>query len=411
MECINSWESLPSISGILQYLGRSELIQLSKCCKKYRNKFEREVLKELSLDLWKDNNKEIYNELRNSNKIEKVLEILKTDLGTKLKFVNKFILNCEVSCSFAEIFIKLLPNIETLNLNEAGNQICCLGSGLAAILNGMEKLEHVNICDIVDDTIDYYSTNKKVFPKSIKSLEIEFSPLFYRHRYNRELFIYDTIDISYINLQSFTITSNRVLQNLSTGLPSLKKIEIIDRFNLDKSNIVAFIKANQQLKILITEFLYYSEEMIKTLLSSKCLNYWSSTDYGYYETEVTNLPNNYSIKYLEFHGEELPATLIFQIINACNSLETLDICYDCFNELDLLKFERKINILKLSYGVPTLKAISEIDASRLFNRIDLGHIYSIEKFVGKYRIDKLKNYKFIPLISGSCILELINKAN
>jgi hypothetical protein len=404
-----SWECLLGTKSILKYLCRKDLIELSKCCKSYRNVLERRVLEKLGLDIWKYNNQDIYEKLEKSSKLEEALEFLKTDLGNKLTYVNKFTLNSDVNYNFAQIFVKLLPNVKTLFLygGELSFCGCCyigssLGEGLEAILESIEGLESVYLCDI-SDLSDDYNTKKTIFPKSIKSLEVCLNDI---SLYYVPLFIYDTIDNSYINLYSSTIVSNIMIQNLTCGMPNLREVEIHNIEDLDTSKLVAFLKANPQLRKLKTMFECCDEETIKTILFSKCLEYWDIYNCNWKETEFNVLPSNYSIKYINVTNAPSPP-LVLKLINACKGIKTLNSEYDILKNLDLLKFERKIN--KLLYNNFSLKAIKAIDSSRLFNQVHLNSHRSVERFIEDDNIGILKNYKFIRLISGLAILKLINK--
>jgi hypothetical protein len=107
-----TWEYIPDTDTLVEYLGRRDLIELSKCCKSFRNQLERRVLENLSLYTWESNNKDIYEELRIINEffedydLEKALEFLKNDLGSKLIFVKKFVLSCKIW----EVFTEILAN-------------------------------------------------------------------------------------------------------------------------------------------------------------------------------------------------------------------------------------------------------------------------------------------------------------
>ncbi|KXN69153.1 hypothetical protein CONCODRAFT_8441 [Conidiobolus coronatus NRRL 28638] len=404
-----NWEYLTNMSTLLRYLNGESLVELSKCCKRYRNQLEKRVLDNFSIYAWERNNMKTYRELKQSGKIEEVLEFMKTDLGSKIKFIKKLKLSYEVDCKFAEKLVKLLPDIKFLSLYGYDDYDCSLGQDLTAVLKYMKHLEHLYISGI-DETIDDYSTKKQIFPKSIKYLRIDVNHIIVSDYGDGELSIYDTIDTSYINLYSLTIVSNRMIQNLSLGMPNLKELEIRDNGTLNQSKIVEFLKANRQLKKITTNFLNYDEEIIKTMLFSKYLEHWSTLSGSWKGIEINNLPSNYSIKYLKIYSD-IPTSLTCKIVNSCKNLETLDTDSEYFNKLDLLKFKRRINVLNLSWGVPAFKAINEIDSSSLFNQVDLCRIYSIEKYIDGYNLDKLMNYKPVRLISGAYILKLINIAD
>ncbi|KXN69922.1 hypothetical protein CONCODRAFT_79094, partial [Conidiobolus coronatus NRRL 28638] len=402
-----NWEYLPDTDTLLMYFGRKDLLELSKCCKRYRNHLESRVLESLNLDAWVYDNMEIYDELREDYKIVKVLEFLKNDLGSKLKFVKKFGLNCEVDRSFAEVFVKLLPNIKTLSLYGFTEYGCCLGEGLISILEGIENLENVNLYDI-NDTIDHYSIKNKIFSRSLKSLYINY--YFGSSSYDGELLIYNTIDTSYTNLYSLTIVSNRMLQNLSSGISGLQEVDIIIFEGLNESNFAKFLKSNTQLRKLSIRFEHYNEEIVKTVLTSKYLEYLCIYFGDSEGIQVNNLPSNYSIKYLKiFYGVPTPLTL--QLLNACKILETLDLkSYNSLQHLDWSKIERKVNILKLgndSFTLSALGTLEDINYLRLFSIIHFEPNAYTNDCVNKDIISKLNNYKLITIISQSCKLKLI----
>ncbi|KXN67111.1 hypothetical protein CONCODRAFT_10880, partial [Conidiobolus coronatus NRRL 28638] len=51
-----SWRYLPDTATLLQYLNRIDLIELSKCCKRYRSQLETQVLEKLDIYNWCENN-------------------------------------------------------------------------------------------------------------------------------------------------------------------------------------------------------------------------------------------------------------------------------------------------------------------------------------------------------------------
>jgi hypothetical protein len=400
-----SWRNLPDTINLLQYLCRRDLIELSKCCKRYRKQLEPQILEKLNLYTWKDNNSEIYGKLRDRNKLNEILEFLKIDLGSKLSYVKKFALNCDVNCEFAEIFINLLPKINALSLFAGGEYVCCLGEGLTAILKGLKGLEHVDFFEI-DDTISNYTTDKEIFPKSLKSFDIRLHDI--PAHSEDELGFYNTIGAGYTNLYSLTIVTDIMLHNLSCGMPNLQEVHIKNINELDTSKLETFLKNNPQLKKLTTsKSWFHDDEKFKVILCSKYLEHWCIKDADCLEDEDFNLPLNYSIKYLDIDLYVSDFSTI-QLINACKNLETLDVSHEITEKLDLLKFERKINILKISIYSSALNTISQIDTAMLFNQVHINASSSIEEFITKDAIDKLKNYKLIYKTYKFYILKLIN---
>jgi hypothetical protein len=396
-----NWGYLPDTNTLFKYLGKKDIMELSKCSKLNRKQHEREVLKKLDQNNWDYNYRKIYYKSRESStlKVEKMLSLLEADLGCKLRFVKKFIFYYEISNIFAKEFIRLLPNIKELNFC-----ICRIDSklmlGLKVILNGLTCLESVKFSSdwlIISDNV----TKSLIFPKYLKRLEIN-SCLIYKNNYNI-LGLFDTIDNSYLKLYSLTIVSNRMLQNLSLGMPNLKEVEIYDYDCLDQSKIAEFLKSYPQLKKISTYAVDYNEEIVKAVLSSKCLERWSTYHGNWEGIEFNNLPSNNSIKYLEIFSD-IPTSLIYKIINSCKSLQILYINYNTFIELDLLKIEERINLLKIGNCVRRIEYIIELGSSKLFNRVHINFYSTVEDLVEKYSIDKLKNYKLIPSAYKSCAI-------
>ncbi|KXN66739.1 hypothetical protein CONCODRAFT_11349 [Conidiobolus coronatus NRRL 28638] len=411
-----SWEYVPDSDTLLEYLDRVDLVELSKCCKSYRNQLNNRIFENLSLGTWKNNNRDAYSELIKSCRLEKTLEFLKTDLDTKLKFVNSFTLNCEVDCDFAEVFVKLFPNIKALFIHGCGVCVClCSGfscdlkEGLVTILKGMKRLEHLYL-DYIQRYAFYWIVEEQFIPKSIKSLEFGSTGSYDSYDNGVDnCIIYDNIYSSYINLYSLTIISNRMLQNLSFGMPNLQEVEISEYDSLDQSKILEFLRANPQLKKLNIGYIDYNKEILKTILSYRYLEHLSICSVYWEGIEVNDLPPNYSIKYLQI-SYWVSTPLNLQLINACKSIKTFELeTNQKFEDLDWSKLERKINKLKLRYGRYTTNIIEEIDVLRIFNSIYIEpEPYTNDDF-NKLINFKLNNYKIIPSTTKSYTLKLINK--
>jgi hypothetical protein len=401
------WEYVPDINTLLEYLGRKDLVELSKCCKRYRKQLEPKVLEKLTLSTWRGKNLEVYFELKDSKNIKKTLKYIKTDLGTKIKFVKKFTLDCDIDYHFAKKFVKLLPNIKTLRFNENHEMSCDIARSIIAVLKGMKRLEHAEFNYYWAPLRNYYH-RKQIFPNSLKSLKVCNNKFYFSNENSLDLKLYDKIDSKYNNLNFISITSNIMLQNLSFGMPSLQKAAVLNFELFDKSKLCAFLKANPQLKIIDTKTDHINEELIKTILASKSLESWYISSGNWNETTVKILSSNYSIKHIIINNY-IPASVVMKLANSCKLLEIFEFKhYSDINEIDWLKLERRVNILKLTYFNLTPSCFKKIDSSRIFNTVRLKVRISIEKFIERFKVDKLENYIFIPLVSGSCILKLIN---
>jgi hypothetical protein len=420
-----TWEYIPDADTLVEYLGRKDLIELSKCCKSFRNQLERRVLENLSLYTWESNNKDIYEELRIINEffedydLEKALEFLKNDLGSKLIFVKKFVLSCKIWEVFTEILAKLLPNIKSISIEGCCHCMCgCCVSDCYMIerlgdiiqsLEGFEHLEDIYISNIYVESSSFDIGNQ-FFPKSVKSIKIGgMIPDTYK---DNNLLIYDTIDTSYVNLHSLTILTNTMLQSLSSEMPNLKEVKIRSFFGIDESILIVFLKANPQISKLETIRIWYNEDLFKIVLSYLNLNYLG-IDIGHWEgTEVSNLSPNYSIQFLHIDSSML-ASLNLNLINACKNLKTLELQIDYdFKYLDWSKLKQRINKLKLIYAGHTISdIIKEIDASMPFDNILIELSSYTRGDISKIIDFKLNNYKLITSNSNSCILKLINKTD
>ncbi|KXN67120.1 hypothetical protein CONCODRAFT_10889 [Conidiobolus coronatus NRRL 28638] len=269
----------------------------------------------------------------------------------------------------------------------------------------MESLEHVYFSSINDEVDEYISTNP-IFPKSIKSLKICY--INESNVIDDDLLVYNTIDASYINLNSLTIITNKMLENLSSGMTNLQEIEIKNIYNLDNAKLVDFLKFNPQLRKLDTDNINYNEEILKVILSSKYLEHWSINSGSWEHVEINNLPSNCSIKYLRINSS-MPDSLILHLINFCKSLKTLELEINRdFNYLGWSKLERRVNKLKLVYNRQTLNGIKEIDALGLFNSVHVEIDPYTKDDINKHIDFKLNNYKVIFSTSKTYSLKLIN---
>ncbi|KXN69800.1 hypothetical protein CONCODRAFT_7746 [Conidiobolus coronatus NRRL 28638] len=415
-----NWEHLPDTNTLLQYLCRKDLIELSKCCKRYRNQVERRILENLGLRQWCRKNWTICRDLEESRNYKKILKYMKTDLGSKLRFARRFTLNCKINYYFAKKFVKLLPNIKNLRLIEYRDEydgdeeyyddddeknLRFSERSLITILKGMKHLEHIELEEF-SMNINQYRTKVQIFPKSLKSLKIYHKWGIYC--YNDKLMIYDTVDSRYENLHFLSIGSNIMLQNLHYGMPSLQAVDI-KTSGLDKTKLVEFLKSNPQLKKL-NICSCYNEEIFNTIMSFKYLEYLRICTEYLRETgiEINNFSSNHSIKSLII-ARYTPGSLTSQLANTCKNLEALEFeDYHNLNDFDWSKFERRNNFLKLSDYSVSVDAVKKIDASRLFNQVRFKLEYCNIRFFDNYIIDKLKNYKFTHSISNTFNFKLIN---
>lgn len=396
------WEYLPDTATLPKYLNSTDLIELSMCCKDYRNQLEPSVLENLGTSTWVCNNEEDYEALKNNSCYHKILKLLKSDIGNKLKFVKGFTIYGEINYRFAKKLVKLLSNIKSLKFYLIDYRNC--EYSILTILKGMKQLEHLSIYIFSYRDRNYTYINKKhVFSKSLKSLRVitdycddEYLP------------IYETIDSSYVNLRFLTIGSNKMLENLSYEMPNLKEVELLYSRDLDSIKVAEFLKANPQVTKIFTEFDQPSKAAFKTILSSKSIEHWFVSREYSDEIEINNLPLNYSINHLSIGGY-IFANLALKIINACKNLETLNLeDYRNVEEFCWSKLDHKINRLEVSYDTFTPKDFKDFDTLKLFNQIQFNPIFCDDDFTNELDGYKFNNYGLIPTISEVCTLKLID---
>ncbi|KXN69803.1 hypothetical protein CONCODRAFT_7749, partial [Conidiobolus coronatus NRRL 28638] len=362
-----NWEYLPDTTTLAQYLERKDLIELSKCCKRYRKQLERQVFENLNLDNWRKNNQTIYGELEKSKNHKKILKYVKIDLGSKLKFGRKFSLSDEINYPFAKKFVKLFPNILTLRLCETSEDNRFSERSLRTVLKGMKHLEHVELNEIWGG-IEEYKSKAQIFPKSLKSLKINDEWGIYCNDDN--IMVYDTIDSTYENLYFLSITSNKMFQNLSCRMDNLKEVEIKGD-GLDNTKLAKFLKSNPHLKKLNIYLEHYNEEIVNTILSFKYLEHLYISIGRRNEIQANILSSNHSIKFISI-SKFIPGPLAFQLINSCKISEVLEFdhyYHRDFDDIDWSKLARRINILKLFSSYVAHNTFKEIDTSRKFNQI------------------------------------------
>ncbi|KXN69919.1 hypothetical protein CONCODRAFT_7618 [Conidiobolus coronatus NRRL 28638] len=243
---IVNWEILPESVTLLKYLNRADLIELSGCCKRYRNQFERIVLGNLNDSGYDIKRLDNYLFLGKNNNVDNFIFMLEDDLGNKVKYVKEFNFWGSLSRELARNIITLLPDINKLRFfywceNESE-------LGLITLLNGLKHLKHVEF-DIIDEDLPDIESNEQIFPKTLCSLKVNIAndaPYFVP--------VFNTIDSSYTNLSLLSIVSNKMLTNLTHRIHNLREVEVINHWDLDDTKLLEFIKNNPQLTMLEINF-------------------------------------------------------------------------------------------------------------------------------------------------------------
>ncbi|KXN69913.1 hypothetical protein CONCODRAFT_91098 [Conidiobolus coronatus NRRL 28638] len=210
-EVVN-WEYLPDTATLCQYLNISDLRELSKTCKRYRSQFERKILEKLSFDRWKFDftDRENFIELGLEKQLDLLLELLEVDLKGKYYLVKEITFNHTFHDQYAKKIVNLFPHIVKLKFSANFYPGC--EQGLITILNGMKHLEYIEFLIDSYNSLNFKNTDQ-VFSRSLKSLIVDVDGVD-----SDFLSIFDTIDHSYSNLSTLSVTSNKMLENLPINM-------------------------------------------------------------------------------------------------------------------------------------------------------------------------------------------------
>jgi hypothetical protein len=398
---ITNWEILPESVTLLQYLNRADLIELSCCCKRYRNQFERIVLRNLNDSGYDVKRLDNYLILGKEHSFDNFIFMLERDLGNKVKYVKEFNFWGSLSRELARNIATLLPNINRIRFfywceNESE-------LGLITLLDSLKNLKHIEF-DIIDEDLPDIESSEQIFPNTLCSIKVNIAndaPYFVP--------IFNTIDSSYANLTSLSIVSNKMLTNLAHCIQSLSEVEVINHWDLDDSVLLEFIKQNPQLAKLEINFNKISGKILESILSSKCLSYFSIIKNRYYFNEEFNyFPINYSIKKLRLRGI-ISAELALKIINSCKNLKNLELinCNFLRDKFEWDNINQKISNIHFINCYCNGELIQTLDKLQIFDKGIFSHCYGTHGPEGF----NLKNFARFPFTStkpNSFIIKIIN---
>jgi hypothetical protein len=391
---IASWEYLPDKYTLLQYLTRNDIIKLGKCCKRYREQFERQIYNSLSLTSWLYSNKKIKEEMMHSGVYDKLLRILEEDMGNKLKLVEKFIFINIFRLDLASKILNLLPNVNFIEFSHSYTNR--FEDESISFIYDRQNLEHIKF-------IEYHKNhntllnNGVVLPKSLKSLRVQFHPLSIY-----ALPHFNSIDSSYTNLRVLDIPTSEMLENLTSTMPNLKEVGMLQLWGVYQSSVLNFIKINPQLEKLRLYRVTF-EKLVQTVLSLKHLTHLAIFKESYDIDDNIEYPANYSIKKLSFDSEYFGAKAI-KIINSCKNLEILDTHKWNTYEFRHTKWsELKQNIKTLYFSYDSVDFTNNGTYSSIFKTLDELQLFdqvimSLKRFskeVDDFCFYKLKNYKVV----------------
>ncbi|KXN69912.1 hypothetical protein CONCODRAFT_79093 [Conidiobolus coronatus NRRL 28638] len=401
-----NWQILPDISILCQYLSRNDLIELSETCKRIRKQFNSEILKKLNLSTYgsKFSIRERINSSNFDEILNSLLNLLEEDLKNKLHLVKEIAIHWPFNDQYASRIVSLFPSIAKFQFS--GGFSYWSKIGLLTILNGMRHLEHVEL-SFHGYVKPSFSSKDIPFSKSLKSIKI------YNLEVTSELqSILDSIDSSYTNLTSLSITSNKMLQNLSIKMPNLKEVIILNNPSFDNSLILEFLKKNPQLAKLEIFFNQYTTELINAILSSKNLKYLVIQECIDLEIEsFDNYHVNDSIEKIEL-GPGSIAGLASLLINNCQNAKTIELREFVIVESDLFSLKvlnQRISTLKFDFCsfYRAASCIQALDSLKNFNRATFIECNSIDDYYDYYEGDadsfisedifsNLSNYELIP---------------
>lgn len=383
-----AWQFLPEASTLCQYLNRIELIELSKSSKRYRKQIEKHIFKHLSLTSWLLNNEETCKELRQNRNYNKLLDIVKGELGNNLKLVRQFTFKEIFSLEAAREIVNLLPNLNKINFSPGYDE--SEKFDLLELIDRVKNLEHVEFSATGnEDSIASY--DYAIFPKSLKSVKVHVPAFFWG-----EVSIFNNIDSSYTNLTTIDILSNKMLKSLSS-IPNLKEVRILQVGDLDNSSLIEFFKKNPQIISLGMEYRPEDDTLLQSIISSKSLRFFGIDGAYYYSPQHDSYPHNNSIKYLVL-GSGIDRNIAIQIINSCKSLEYVE--FNCWNfyaikNINWKKLTQRVNYLGFVFCELEPSHLKTLDALKFFDQAKIKQCYGSQE-VKDFNFGELENYSKLP---------------
>ncbi|KXN69917.1 hypothetical protein CONCODRAFT_7616 [Conidiobolus coronatus NRRL 28638] len=389
-----NWEYLPNTFKLCQYLNIRDLKELSITCKRYRNQFESKILEKLRLDRWAlfFADRKRFIKLNGEKALDHLTNLLKVDLESKYHLVKEITFCNAFHSQYAKKIANLFPHVVKLKFSTDFKDEYYFG--LLAILNGMKNLKHLEFF-IYEYSTSCFNISDQPFSKSLKSLVVEVEEV-----HSKCLSIFDTIDSSYTSLITLSITSNKMLSNLSTNMQNLKDIRICSNSELDEDLLLKFVKLNPQLTRLDARFIKYSKEIFTTILSLKHLSCFY-IDFCLYEGhEISkDFPLNYSIKKLKF-DRDTHQSIISLLIKNCKNLDSIEFYNYDFEKKHISIWDglnRRINTLKFNYCYFDKYAIyiQKLGALNLFSRATIISYDNVVNIVEYLNLDTLDSYRLI----------------
>jgi hypothetical protein len=311
-----SWVYLPDTYTLSQYFKQSDLIELSKTCRKYRIQLKPQTLKVLTISSKSLKNINITHSGQ-SHIYRDILNSLKLSYIGSYHLVKEAIIETKFSNKFSYNFFALFPEIS--NVKILSYQSYSL-KNLISILQFSKYLQHVT-----------FNSNFRRFNPLLDSVyydlfyQLESVNLSVSPRMVNEKLPIDIIDCSFTNLKKLKIVNNRMLSKLSDGIPSLLYVEFSQKYQFEIAALNSFISNNHQLKQISIPGNSLDENVMNSILDLEKLEQLEVSNTRCYHT-----PNfypstiNLSIKHFKYNIQ-LSRNNFSMIVKLCKGLETFEI--------------------------------------------------------------------------------------
>jgi hypothetical protein len=368
----NNWVYLPEPSILSQYFNSSDLIELSKVCKKYRNQLKSRVLR--SIIIPQDCGR-LYDSGPSFSKytFNYIMDYMKRDLSNSTHLVKEVIFQHCLTIQLTKDIFSLFPKISRITILNRSHSL----KALAEVLYDSNYLQHITLRANSKAYVSLSSKFGKFF-KNFKSVKLIVFPDVFN-----DILQFDIIDSSFSNLRYLTIANNTMLAKLSNGFPSLLFVEFTEHYLFEKAELLKFIMNNPQLKKLTIATDNLNYDVINSILNLNSLYELHLTkNTGYNIIDFTNCTENLSIKHLKYSGL-IYNRVVIGIVKMCKNLEAFEMCKSSYRSLaQFKKVEKLIEIYALSISCSDnacnissfISKLAKINKIKLINGCKLGEI-------------------------------------
>ncbi|KXN66089.1 hypothetical protein CONCODRAFT_12143 [Conidiobolus coronatus NRRL 28638] len=334
---IKAWACLPDVNTLSRYFKQSDLIELSKVCKKYSTQLKPQVLKKLFVSY---RNLEYFNigYHYNNGEHEDVLNSLKLGFAGDYHLVKQVIIELNFTTKFACNFFNLFTKLSNIKIHSSRSYDL---KSYIEILSNSENLQHITLSCEYKNFDSILDNDHRSFFYRLKSIEI-YVPC---HIVNDKS-PFEIIDPSFTNLKRLTVLNNDMLYKLSNGISSLLCVGFYYNYHFDRIELNKFIRNNPQLKQISISSINLDENVMSSILDLKSLY---KLEIMFYCTEVRGFyidTENYSIKHLIYTGTNImDYNIVIDVLEMCKNLKIYETSYisdydyaiiDQFPEIDTL---------------------------------------------------------------------------